>query len=84
MRFSGYVNAPAEPELFSLRHSMEYFMHHPNEPILCLLKKIFRTNEIPHQCFFKESDTGINKNKEYSNFFRAYCDADHVRDISDR
>ena len=43
-----------------------------------------KTNEIPHQCFFKADDAGINKKQEYSNFLHTYCDEDHARYLSDR
>ena len=31
---SGYMNDPKEPEFIALIHSMEYLMHHQNEPIM--------------------------------------------------
>ena len=59
-------------------------MHHPHEPIMYSRKKIYKTEETPHQWYFKAGDTKINKNKEYSNFLHTYCDADHAIDTSDR
>ena len=41
MRLSGYMNDPTEPEFIALRHSMEYLMHHPHEPIMYSRKKLF-------------------------------------------
>ena len=40
MRLSGYTNDPIEPALLDLRHGIEYFMHHPYEPIMYSRKKI--------------------------------------------
>ena len=34
MRLSGYMNAPTEPAFLSLKHGMEYLIHHPHEPIM--------------------------------------------------
>ena len=34
MRFSGYINALAEPTFLSLKHGMEYLMYHIHEPIM--------------------------------------------------
>ena len=59
-------------------------MHHPHEPIIYSRKKINKTEDIPHQCYFKAGDPEIRKTKEYSNFLHTYFDADHARDISDR
>ena len=59
-------------------------MQHPHEPIMYPIKKSHKTEKIPHQCYFKSRYTEIQKNKEYSNFFHKYRDADHARDISDR
>ena len=47
-------------------------------------KKIYKTDESPHQCYFKSGDAEINKNEEYSNFLHTYCYVDNVRDIADR
>ena len=58
---SGYINNPAERALLPLRHSMEYVMNYPHESTLYSRKKISKTNEIPHNCLFKEGDVEINK-----------------------
>ena len=84
MSLSGFMNAPTEPDLISLRHDMEYLMHHPHEYIMNSRKKSIRTNEIPHQCFMKVVNSEINKNQEYINFLHNYFDADHARYIYDR
>ena len=34
MHLSGYMNSPTEPALISLKHSIEYLMHHPHETIM--------------------------------------------------
>ena len=44
MSLSGYMNAPIEPDFLSLRHGMEYLMHHPYEPIMYSKKKIYKNN----------------------------------------
>ena len=56
MRLSGYTNAPIETAFLALKHSMEYLMQHPHEPIIYLIKKMHKTHEIPHQCYFKSGD----------------------------
>ena len=84
MHLSGYMNPPTEPAFFALKHGMEYTIHHPHETIMYSRKKIYKTHEIPHQCFSKAGDAEINKNQEYSNFLHTNCDADNARDISDR
>ena len=58
-------------------------MHHPHEPIMYSRNKINRTEENPHQCYFKSGDAEISKNKEYSNFLHIYCDEYFARDNSD-
>ena len=84
IHFSGYINAPTEPAFLCIGRSMEYFMQHLHEPIIYSRNKNFKTNKIPHQCFFKTGDVEFNKNNEYSNFLQTYCDADNTRDLSDR
>ena len=73
-----------ETYFLSPKHGMEYFMHHPHEPIMYSRNNIYKTEEIPHQCYFTAEDSEINKNKEYSKFFHKYCDADHAIDIAGR
>ena len=34
MSLSGYMNAPTEPDLFDLKHVMEYLMENQHEPII--------------------------------------------------
>ena len=34
MHLSGYMNAPTEPDLFDLKHVMEYLMENQHEPII--------------------------------------------------
>ena len=63
MRLSGYMNEPTEPGLLDPKHGMKYLMHHPHEPIMYSRKKIHRTEEIPHQCYFKSGDAEIRKTK---------------------
>ena len=60
---------------------MKYIMHYPHEPIIYSRNKIHKTEEIPHQCYFKAGDVEISKNKEYSNFLHTYYDADNDIDI---
>ena len=64
MRFSDYMRAPTEPYFLDIRNGMEYPMHQPHEPIMYSRKENFKTNESPHQCFFKAGYSEINKNKE--------------------
>ena len=68
MRLSGYMNAPTELDFFALKHGMEYLMHYPHEAIMYSRKKIYKNEEISHQCYFKAGDAEINKNNEYYNF----------------
>ena len=75
------MNPPTEPYLLAIKHGTEYLMHNPHEPIIYSRKKIYKTHESPHQCFFKAGDAEINKNQEYSNFLHTYCDSYHARDI---
>ena len=84
MHTSGYMNSPTEPDFIALKHDKEYLMHHPNEPIMYSRNKIHKTEEIPHQCYFKSGDAEIRKNQEYSNFLHTYCDAAHCIDISNK
>ena len=84
MRLSGHMNEPTEPAFLALKHSLEYLMHHPQEPIMYSRRKIHRTEEIPHQCYFKAGDAETRKNKEHSNFLHKYSDSDHAMDISHR
>ena len=37
-------------------------MHHPHEPIMCSRKKINKTEEITHQCYFKAGDAEKKNN----------------------
>ena len=34
MRLSGYMNSPKEPAFISLKHGMEYLIHHRHETIM--------------------------------------------------
>ena len=61
MHLSDYMNAPTEPSFIALRHGMKYLMHHAHEHIMFSGKKINKTDEIPHQCYFKEGDSYIRK-----------------------
>ena len=56
IQISGYMNAPTETTFIVIKHGMEYLMHHPHEPIIHPRKKIHRTEESPHQCYFKAGD----------------------------
>ena len=56
MRLSGYMDDPIELDLLALKHGMQYFMHHTNEPIMYSRNKSFKTHKILHQCFFKSGD----------------------------
>ena len=47
MRIIGYMNAPTEPSSISLKHDMEYIMHHPHEPIVYSGKKIYKNSWNP-------------------------------------
>ena len=53
MRLGGYMNVPTEPTLLALKHVMEYIMQHPHEPVMYSRNKMYKTNQIPHQCYFK-------------------------------
>ena len=57
MRLSGYMNSPTESDLLDLKHCMEYLTHHPHEPIIYSRDKIYKTHEIPHQCYSKAGDS---------------------------
>ena len=59
-------------------------MHHPHKPIMYPRKEIYKTHDIPNQCYFKAGDSETNKNKESSNFLHIYCDADCARDLAER
>ena len=83
MRLSGYINSPAEPAFVALRHGMEYLMHHPHEPIIYSRKKNVKTNDRPHQCFFKVGDEEVKNNQEYSNALHTYYDAYHAIHLYD-
>ena len=74
MRLSGYMNEPTEHAFIALKHGMEYLMQHPHINIMSSRKKIHRTKEIPHKCYFGAGEEETRKNKEYSNFLHAYCD----------
>ena len=39
---SGYINDLTQTAFLSLRHDMEYIMHHPYEPIMYSRKKILK------------------------------------------
>ena len=45
--------SPIEYEFLSLKHVMEYIIHHPHQPIMYSRKKIIKLNYIPHQRIFK-------------------------------
>ena len=64
MRISGYMNAPIEPAFLALKHGVEYLMHHPHKPIMYSRNKNHRTEESPHQCYFKVGYAEISKTKE--------------------
>ena len=64
MQPSGYMNAQKKPAYIALKHGIEYLMHHPHEPIMYLIKKIHKTEEISHQCYFKAGDVEMRKTKE--------------------
>ena len=34
IRFSGYMNTPAEPAFIDIKHNMDYLMHHPPKTIM--------------------------------------------------
>ena len=68
MSLIGYMNALTEPYFISIKHGMEYVMQHPHESIMYSRNKINKTEEIPHQCYFKTGDSEIRKTKEYYNF----------------
>ena len=53
MRLSVYMNAPTEPEFIAIKNGMEYIMNYLHETIIYSRKKIYKTDEIPHQCYFK-------------------------------
>ena len=59
-------------------------MHHTHKPIIYPRNKIYKTDETPHQLYFKAGDAEINENKEYYNFLQKYCDADHVIYVAER
>ena len=82
--FSGYINAPTKPAFIYLKHGTEYKINHPHEPIMYSGKKIHRTEDSPHQFYFKSGDAEISKNKEYYIFPHTYFYADHARNISER
>ena len=62
MRLSGSMNDPTEISLISIRYGMEYIMNHSHEHIMYSRNKVFKTNESPHQYFFKAGDEEIKKN----------------------
>ena len=84
MHPSCYMNAPEEPDFLAIKNGTEYIIDHSHEPIMYSRNKIYKTDEIPHQCYFKAGDSEINKDKEYSNFLKTYCDADYYRYLADR
>ena len=61
MHLSGYMNPPTEPDFLALKHGMEYLMNHPHETIVHSRKKIHKTDESPHQCYFKAGYAEIIK-----------------------
>ena len=63
------MNATTEPAFISLRHGMEYLMHHPHDPIIHSRKKVFKLNEISYQCFFKTDSIDTNNAQEYPKLF---------------
>ena len=69
MSLSGCMNAPTEPDFIDLKHGMEYIMHHPHESIIYSRKNIYKTDENPHQCYFKAGYAEINKTRNIPNSF---------------
>ena len=59
-----YMNPPTEPLFISLRHGMEYLMHHTREPIIYSRKNIFILNDIQLQCFFRLGNADIKTTQE--------------------
>ena len=55
------MNAPTEPEFFDLKNGMGYLMHQPNKTTVYSRKDIFKLNERPHECFFKEGSADTEK-----------------------
>ena len=63
MRLSIYMNAPEEYTLLAIKHDMEYLIHHPHKPIMHSRRKIYKTHERIHQCYFKADDAENNENQ---------------------
>ena len=63
IQLSGHMNAPREPAFIAIKNGMKYPMHHPHEPIMYSRNKIHRTEESPHQCYFKAGDAEIIETK---------------------
>ena len=61
MHLSGYMNPPTEPDFLALKHGMGYLVNHPHETIVHSRKKIHKTDESPHQCYFKAGYAEIIK-----------------------
>ena len=57
IKLSGYINSPEEHTFINIKHGIEYLIHHPHEPIMYPGKKIHKTEERHHQCYFKAEDT---------------------------
>ena len=79
-----YMNPPTEPLFISLRHGMEYLMHHPHELIIYWRNTIFKSNESLQKHFSNSGSAYINKTQEHSNFLYAYFDLYHSRDLTYR
>ena len=56
MRLSGYMNAPTKPYFLALKNFMEYILNHLHETIMYSGKKIYKTDERPHQYYLKSKD----------------------------
>ena len=39
-----YMNSPTEPYFIALIQGMEYLMHHPHEPVMYSINKMFKKN----------------------------------------
>ena len=64
-----YMNPPTEPLFISLRHGMEYLMHHPREHIMYSRKNIFILNDIRFLFFFRSGTAEIKKHRNNSTYF---------------
>ena len=57
------MNSPTELVLLATKNGMVYLTNNPHEPIMYLRKKIHKTHEIPHQCFFKAMGAQTKKTR---------------------